>query len=180
MDTKFIVLGLLTIALIALGIGGAVYTGVGPSPGGATGTPISDFPTATESDSTPMSGDRTGSTATPDPFSFTIEQIEECGRTCRDVTASVRNNQDQSATGVTVYTRVFAGEDTVDESNQVWEGAESIGAIGAHESHTSTTRVELSLQDGRKIEQQDGWITILTSIESDDQTVTFRNNEQVA
>lgn len=37
--------------------------------------------------------------------------VEECGQTCRDVTSTLSNNQDETATGVTVYTRVFAGED---------------------------------------------------------------------
>jgi hypothetical protein len=47
-------------------------------------------------------------------------------------------------------------------------------------SHTTTERVELSLRDARKVDQNDGWITILTTVESDDTTVTFQNSEQVA
>jgi len=46
--------------------------------------------------------------------------------------------------------------------------------------HTTTERVELSLQDARKIDQEDGWITILTTVESDDTTVTFQDSERVA
>jgi hypothetical protein len=41
-------------------------------------------------------------------------------------------------------------------------------------------RVELSLQEARKIDQENGWITILTTVESDDTTVTFQESEQVA
>ncbi len=52
--------------------------------------------------------------------------------------------------------------------------------MAAGADHTTTKRVELSLQDPRKTNQEDGWITILTTVESDDTTVTFQDSEQVA
>jgi hypothetical protein len=62
----------------------------------------------------------------------------------------------------------------------VWEGTEDVGAMDPGTSYTTTERVELSLRDARKVDQNDGWITILTTVESDDTTVTFQNSEQVA
>jgi hypothetical protein len=116
----------------------------------------------------------------PRPFSFTIDDIEECGRTCRDVTASLHNNQDEPATGVTVFTRVFAGEDNTAEDDLVWQGREEVGAVDAGASYTTTGRVELSFQEAWKVNQHDGWVTIVTTVRTDQRTVTFRDSEQVA
>ncbi|MDZ7700841.1 MAG: hypothetical protein U5J98_01550 [Halobacteriales archaeon] len=141
---------------------------------------LTDFPTATPSEGgSDDGGAGTTATETP-PFSFTIDEIEECGQTCRDVTATLHNNQDETATGTTVFTRVFAGEDNTDTADLVWEGKEEVGTLEAGTSHTTTRRVELSLQDARKIEQNDGWITIVTTVQTDERTVTFRDSEQVA
>lgn len=173
--------GVLVVLLLALGMGAAFYYGVGPAPGGTdSGDELTEFPTATPSDATPASGgSETAGTATQ-PFSFTIDEIEECGQTCRDVTATLHNNQGEPATGVTVFTRVFAGEDNTAEEDLVWEGKEEVGTMDADASHTTTRRVELSLRDGNKINQNDGWITIVTTVQTDDRTVTFRDSEQVA
>lgn len=62
----------------------------------------------------------------------------------------------------------------------VWEGTETVGDLGAGESYTATKRVELSLADGYAVERHDGWITIQTSIQSADGTVTFTEQRDVA
>lgn len=174
-NRTFLVVGVFVVVLLAVGIGAAVYYGMGPAPGGTdSGEELTDFPTATTSD-----GTGTTATETP-PFSFIIDEIEECGQTCRDVTATLHNTQDETATGVTVFTRVFAGEDNTADEDLVWEGKEEVGTIEASASHTTTRRVELSLQDARKIDQNGGWITLQTSVQTDDQTVTFSDSEQVA
>ncbi|MDZ7700811.1 MAG: hypothetical protein U5J98_01395 [Halobacteriales archaeon] len=69
------------------------------------------------------------------------------------MTASLHNEQDETASGVTVFTRVFAGEDNADEDDLVWEGKEEVGTLEAGTSHTTTKRVELSLQDAQKVER---------------------------
>jgi hypothetical protein len=173
--------GILVVVLLALGLGAAFYYGVGPAPGGTdSGEELTDFPTATTIYEGSAAGGADSTSAETPPFSFTIDVVEECGQTCRDVTATLHNNQNETATGVTVFTRVYAGEDNTAEEDRVWEGKEEVGTMEDDTSHTTTRRVELSLQDARKIEQKDGWITIVTTVQTDERTVTFRDSEQVA
>ena len=177
MNRTYLIGGIAVVLVVAVGLGAALYTGAGPAPGGDSGDEIEDFPTADDADT--EDSDTTSPDET-DPFSFGIDEIEECGDTCRDVTATLDNNQNETATNVTVYIRIFAGQDNTDTEDIVWEGTEDAGTMAAGEDHTTTERVELSLQDARKIDQENGWITILTTVESDDTTVTFQDSEQVA
>lgn len=176
MNRTHLIGGTVIVLFVAIGIGAALYTGVGPATGGGSGDEIGDFPSEDDADT---DGTDTTSTNETDPFSFVIDRIEECGETCRDVTATLDNNQNETATNVVVYIRIFAGQDNTDTDDIVWEGTEDIGTIEAGGSYTTTERVELSLQDAHKVEQENGWITILTTIESDDTTVTFQDSEQV-
>lgn len=179
MNSNYVVGGVVVVLLLAVGIGAAVYYGVGPAPGGSESEDVSDFPTATATaDGSGDSG--SDSTAQSSAFLFSIDNIEECGQTCRDVTATLHNEQNETATGVTVYTKVFAGENNTAADDRVWEGKSAVGTVAAGGSHTTTERVELSLMEANKIQQRDGWITILTTVQSDERTVTFRDSEQVA
>lgn len=173
---------LIAVIVVAVGIGAALYTGAGPAPGGDSGDEIEEFPTEEDTDGDGSDADGSDATSTDDtdPFSFMIDELEECGETCRDVTSTLTNNQDQTESNVTVYVRIFAGQDNTNTDDLVWEGTEDVGTMEADEDYTSTDRVELSLQDARKIDQEDGWITIQTTVESDDTTVTFQDNERVA
>lgn len=181
------------LAVLVVGVAAAFATGLGPAPGGDSGDEITDFPTAT---ATPTpSGDGGGSvsvadatatgsaesTATPEPrpaFATTVESVENCGRTCRDVTSTVRNDGTADATGVTVYTRILVGQDT--SGDVVWQGREDVGRLPAGDAYTTTKRVELSLAEAAAVERADGWITIQTTIQSDQRTVTFAESRQVA
>lgn len=174
MNRKHVVGGILFVVLLFIGLGTAFYLGVGPAPGSGSGDTIDEFPTGTEYD------EESDGDADVPPFSFTVQEIEECGQTCRDVTAAVENNQNETASEVTVYTRIFAGEDSTDTDDLVWEGTEDVGTLDSGASHTTTQRVELTLQEARKIDQHDGWITIVTTVESNEETVTFTDSEQVS
>lgn len=175
------------VALVLVGAGAAFVTGFGPAPGGAdaSGSDIEEFPTQTPSDA--AGGATTGTavadgTATPPPdspaFQFTIDRVEECGDTCRDVTSTLRNNGTAPATGVVVYTRVFVGNDT--DGDVVWQGKEEVGRLDANATYTATRRVELSYSEGLAVQRADGWITIQTTVETADQTVTFSERRQVS
>jgi len=166
MNQKILASGLLVAMLVVGGVGTAMYTGVGPVPGSEP---------SFESDT--QTGDDQAATE-ESPFTFSVEEIDDCGETCRDVTATVENTQDEPAESVTVSTRIFAGENSTEE--RVWEGTEEIGTLAAGESHTSTKRVDLSLSEAYAVDQNDGWITIVTTIESDDETITVRESRQVA
>jgi len=139
--------------------------------GGGAGTPTSDGGGST--------GDASTATATPTPpFAVSIVSVEECGETCRDVTVDLTNQQDADATGVTVYTRIFAGNGT--DGEQVWSGEERVGTLAAGETHTATKRVELGFSDALAVNDAGGWVTVQTTIETDDRTVTFTEQRKVA
>lgn len=166
-------------ALVVSGTAFAFFTGMGPAPGGDPGgDQVTDYATGTPL-GTAAAGDAGDTSGTTAPFSFTIESIEECGQTCRDVTVSLHNNQDEAASDVTVLTRIYAGRDTTAEEDRVWEGREEVGDLAGGGTHTTTTRVELSLQEALKIQNNDGYITIVTTVRTADQTVTFKDVEQV-
>jgi len=184
MNRRHVIGAILVVLLLGVAGGVALFTGVGPVPGGADDDEqLTDFPTATshpepnDSVAPPTSNE---AATEVQPFSFTIDRIEECGVTCRDVTATLHNTKDETATGVTVYSRIFAGQDNSDPDDIVWEGTQDVGALEAGGSYTSTRRVELSLQESVKIQSSNGWITIITTVESDADTVTFRDSMQVA
>ncbi|MBX0324167.1 hypothetical protein EGH21_14105 [Halomicroarcula sp. F13] len=179
MRTKLLAVG--GVVLLLAGAAGAVLTGFGPASGGDSGSDVESFPTETPAERTTDSGGadsaETTATATP-PFGFTIDDIENCGQTCRDVTSTLTNQQDTTATDVTVYTRIYAGNGT--DGDVVWEGSEPVGTLDAGESYTATKRVELSYSEALAIENEDGWITVQTTVQSDDRTVTFTDQRQVA
>ncbi|ELZ83173.1 hypothetical protein C453_14246 [Haloferax elongans ATCC BAA-1513] len=183
---------LAVLALVGGGVATAFVTGVGPFASDddeldgefptQTATPSSGGDSSGGGDGGDSSGgdsDESSSdeTSTP-PFTFVIEDIEECGQTCRDVTSSVTNQQDDAATGVTVYSRIYVGNSTA-EDDVVWQGKEEIGGLESGESYTATRRVELSFTEAFAVQQADGWITIQTTIQSDEQTLTYTERRDV-
>lgn len=181
MNTKLIVAA---VVVIAVGAGAVIVAGDVLS-GGNSDADSGSFPTATHGGEATATGGSGGtatttagtSTATP-PFDFTIDTIEECGQTCRDVTSTLTNQQDTTAENVTVYTRIIAGQGT--GGDEIWRGSEDVGTLPAGESYTTTRQVDLSFADALKIENSDGWITVQTTVETADGTITFTNERQVA
>jgi len=183
------------VLLVAAAV--AFATGMGPAPGG-TDDDIEEFPTATTTDDSTAVGSTTGgtggsttdgsttdgaggatTTTAPEPaFRTEVDRIENCGRTCRDVTGTVTNDGDAEATDVTVYTRIFAGNGT--DGDVVWEGKREIGTLEAGASTTATQRVELSYTEALAVQQADGWITVQTTVQSDEKTVTGTERRDVA
>lgn len=170
------------VVALTLGVVGAAAFGVGPFSPDAVPNPgtTTDAPGATGPDSGSTGGDGGGSggaaTATPEPapFGFQIDNIEECGTTCRDVTATLTNQREAAARDVTVTTRIYV------ESEQIWEGSEDIGRLAAGESATTTERVEIGYFDAAKIQNNDGYITVETTVTTADGTYTFSGRRQVA
>lgn len=177
MNRKYVIGGALVVVVLAAAIGAMAYTGAGPAPGGDSGhSDIEEFPTEKSTDD---DGSGTSSSTDTEPFTFTVDETTECGTTCRDVTATLNNEQNETATGVTTYTRIYAGENNTDTDDVVWEGTVDVATLEGGASHTTTERVELSLQDAQKVDQNNGWITIQTTVESDDTIVTFQESRQV-
>jgi hypothetical protein len=189
MRTELLVTGGL-LALVTVGVL-ALVTGVGPAPGGEAGADVESFPTETPAtpvddssggdgggSSSMSGGTATASETTAPPFGFRIDAIEPCGRTCRDVTLTLTNQQETTAEDVTVYTRIFVGQGT--DGNVAWEGRASVGTLEAGASHTATRRVALSYGEAFAIRQHGGWVTVQTTVQTADGTVTFTEPRKVA
>jgi hypothetical protein len=192
---KFVVVAVVVLVALAGGVG-ALVIGLGPAPGGESGESVESFPAAgTDSgsgtdgggsgsgDAGGTDGSETngsdGSSDSVPAFSLLVERIEQCGQTCRDVTVSLTNEQNRTAENVTVYTRIYAGNSTAEE-DRVWAGKQAVGAMEPGATFTGTERVQLSYREGYAVEQADGWITVLTTVQSDDTTLTFRERRDVA
>lgn len=115
-----------------------------------------------------------GTTADETPFDFDVDEIESCGNTCRDVTATLSNDGTRTVESVEVETKIYTDGDLV------WEGTESIGTLEAGGSHSSTRRVDLSYRDAMKIQGNDGWITIETVVRFEDGKTVFTDERQVS
>lgn len=115
----------------------------------------------------------------PPPFTIEVASIEECGKTCRDVTLRVTNERNATATGVSVDACIYAGKRD-DDGDQLWHGRDTLGSLAPGESVTVERRVELGYVDAAKIKNNDGWVTVRTTVTGDDAEATFVSEEQVA
>lgn len=170
--------GVLLLLVVAVVVGGAYAqdAGIGPFAEDSEDD-VSDFPGAGDEDDGRVEADDTDGSSSdgtvrdgqgPSPsFAFEIRAIEKCGRTCRDVTAALHNTGDGDASGVTVYTRLYAGNSTASD-DRIWSGKRQVGALAAGENDVTTERVELSLSEGLAVRNAGGWITSRTQVESDD------------
>lgn len=170
METRTVVavgvtVGVLVVAAVAVGLlSGAV-------PSGGNGGHVA-VPTATGS-ATPYAA--SGSDA---PFQMRVDSIDPCGRTCRDVTATLVNGQSRRATGVTVYTQIYAGNTT--DGDPVWSGSQDVGTLDPGAAATNTTRVDLGLMDAAKVQQHGGHITVRLTVDTDRRTVRFVEHRDVS
>jgi hypothetical protein len=151
-----------------------------PGSDGGTDTPDSTATPADTATATPGSGSTATGTATAanSPFSFVVTNVESCGDTCRDITAELTNDQSSAAENVTTFTEMYAGNST-DADDKVWEGRDQFGTLAAGETVETTQRVEFSLNDGIKIRNNGGWVTIVTTIRSNGETQTVTERRKV-
>ncbi|WP_148414429.1 hypothetical protein [Haloferax sp. KTX1] len=183
------------LVLLTAGVSAAFVTGVGPFsdddaesdepfPTKTTAPPDDDGGDSGGSDSSDSDssdsnsgGDAAESESVP-PFGVVVDNIENCGQTCRDVTSTITNQQDADSSGVTVYSRIFVGNST-DPDDEVWRGSQAVGDLAEGESYTTTKRVKLSYSEAFAVRQADGWITVQTTIETDDRTLTYTEQRDV-
>lgn len=179
-------------ALLLVALAGALVLSTGTDTPGA-GTPDGGTTTATptggddprDSGGSGGSGGGSGSASeggssanTPPPYDFDVLRTENCGNTCRDVTVQLTNNRDARADGVVVTTRIYAGN-TTGENARVWEGRREVGTLESGGSTTKTQRVSLSYFEALSIQRKGGWITIVTTVESEAVTRTFEERRKV-
>jgi len=141
--------------------------GFDPATASASDEEIDSFPTETAE----------SGTATADPFSVSVERVEQCGRACRDVTIALTNDEATTARNVTVYTRVYAENGT--DGEVLWENRRPVGALGAGDSTTFSERVSLSLSDAATVRNADGQITVQMTVQSDGETMTVTERRDV-
>lgn len=169
------------IGVVAVLVVVAVALAVGAGSGGDADAASTDgpFPTETPTDSasgTDSGASDAGTADTGPSFAFEVDRVESCGETCRDVTTTL-TSEGAPATDVTVSTRIYVGNGT--DGDVAWEGSEPVGDLGTDESYTGTERVELSITDAYAIQQAGGWITVRTTIQSDERTVTTTERRNV-
>jgi hypothetical protein len=124
-------------------------------------------------------GEASADTPAPPPYGFDVVRTENCGNTCRDVTVRLTNNRNATANDVVVTTRIYAGNSTGEDA-RVWEGRRDVGTLEPEGSTTATERVSLSYFEALTVKQRGGWITIVTTVESEEITRTFEERRQVA
>ncbi len=167
------------VALVVAGVGVAYTNGVGPFPGGEGAEDDIEEPDS-RGEVVELGDDGTPEVdegEDPPAFTLKITDISECGTTCRDVSVALSNEMEEDATNVTVYTWIYAGQGT--DGDQVWSNSRDVGTLSAGDTLESTDRVDVGLGGGNAIRSEDGWITIETTVESDQETVTFVREEQV-
>jgi hypothetical protein len=117
-------------------------------------------PTETSGD-TPTAPPDVTVTGTTRQFTFSVDEFEPCGETCREVTATLTNTGDPAA-AVTVTSRLYAGDRG---DNQVWSGTEDVGDMDRDEAHPFTHRIEISPLDAPAVCGADH-VTLVSAVES--------------
>lgn len=129
------------------------------------------------SDASDATGVADAETLTPpseSQYYFYIEDVEECGTICRDVTVRLENRDSDPVENVRVETVVYA------DGDEMWRGNETVERIGAGETYTATRRVNIDVWDALRIKTNEGYVTIVTVIRSDDSTTRFERRRKVA
>jgi len=174
-DDRPVVALLAAVGVLLLLTAGVALTGVfGLFGAGETGA-VTESPAVPTPSDTAATATRTAATQ---PFTLETREVESCGMLCRNVTSTVTNEQSTAARDVTIRTRLYAGNDT--DSEVRWEGTERVDRIGPRETYVATQQVELPLEDALAIRDADGWVTIRTTVESANRTVTVTDRREVA
>jgi hypothetical protein len=165
------VVGLLAaVGVLLLVTAGVALTGAVGFFGGGETDAVTESPTVPTPSDTP--------TTDGQPFTLDTRGVEACGMLCRNVTSTVTNEQSTVARDVTIHTRLYAGIDT--EGEVRWEATERVDRLGPGETYSTTQRVELPLEDALAIRDADGWVTIRTTVESANQSVTVTDRREAA
>ena len=178
--------GVVVALVVVGGVVGAFALGVVPGMGGNGGSGGSvggggGDSTATETYESTVVVEDTGTegastTETQPPFSFVIDNIEKCGQRCRNVTATITNNQNDTATGVTVRSEIYTGSNY---DNKIWQGSSEAGDLEPGASYTDEKQVKLGYSEAYAVQQNDGEILIKTFVVTDDATYVFKDKRDV-
>ena len=164
---------LAAVGVLLLVTAGVTLPGVFGLVGGGGAGVATESPVPTPSDAAPET--RTNASQ---PFTLETRAVEHCGMLCRNVTSAVTNEQQSTAArDATIHTRLYVGNDTDGEVR--WRRTERMGRIDAGETYQATRWVELSLEAALAIREAGGWVTIRTTVDSADQSVTVTERREV-
>jgi len=98
-----------------------------------------------------------------------IDEIERCDLTCRNVSYTIENPTEESISDLTTDVTVTSGDETL------WSGESTVGDVGAGEQATVTDQIDLDTAAAATIRANDGRVTIEVTVTADgeDHTVTF-------
>ena len=167
--------GLLAVVALTIAAAGVLFAGgqtpVDAGPLGGDGEAATETPDPARDDGEGATG---ATTASADGgYEFAIERVEPCGNFCRNVTAALTNAGGDARRNVTVTTRVYADDEVL------WTGTETVGRLDAGETRVSTKRVDVGFSGGLKIRANDGWVTIVTLVESASGSTRFEERRKV-
>lgn len=106
-------------------------------------------------------------------FDVDAELVGSCGERCRTVTANLTNTGNDTAENVTTVTTIETG------ATEIWDREDEVGTLSANESVERTTDVNIGYLDAYRIVQNDGEITINTTVYWDGGNETFIENRTV-
>lgn len=185
MDDQRTAVVVVVVGVLILAAGAALVANGGLQAGG--GPPLSaDGSATTDTSGTASDGSGDGAATgggTDDgsdgaadraPYGFTIDRIEGCGTTCREVTATLTNTGNETRSDVRVNTKLLA------DGDELWEGDQTVGDMESGEAFTETRTVDVGYWGGVQIQRNDGYVTIRTTVTSEQGTVTFEERRKVA
>lgn len=161
----------------SLGVGAA--TAATPAAGDATGSVgtaagpnefVAPDPGIAQADDSQANESQQNET---DPVSLDVERVQNCGSRCRSVTANITNVGNETLTNVTAETRISAADD------QIWTRTHRFGNLSANESANRTARISLGFGDAFLIAQNNGRVTINTTVRWDGGNATFSERRRV-
>jgi hypothetical protein len=120
----------------------------------------------------------TQTTYTGKPFVPELENMEECGETCREATVAMQNAMNVDAENVVVYVRIHAGDST-DPDDVVWAENRNIGTLGAGEVYRETESIDLTPQQANNVREEGGLATVKATVDSRQATATFVERDNV-
>lgn len=129
--------------------------------------------TAPQSTSEPTSSTSTSTSQSQDPVRFTVyvdeSNIKDCGWTCREVPATIKNTGEEAAHNVDVEVRFYCNGDRIDINGQEYISLD-LGTLEPGESQTRTEEIDVGFGGGLCI--RDNGARIVFKVISDEKTMT--------
>lgn len=161
MNRTRVILAVVAVVVLGAGVGAAAYTGVIPGLSGGS-TPEGTPPAAAEATPTDNA-----------TFAYSIVNVSQCGQVCRLMNTTTTNSMNETAVNVTLHIQIYADDDGV------WQGRTQVGDLDVDESANSTTRIEVGLAGARAIQQNDGNVTVVTTVRANNGNQTFQTESNV-